>query len=285
VQDAFGSKGIPKFLNLWELMNNYNVWQLAVVIGFLSETESIGELRKNAPAGDTPVPRDRIEQYYRPMVEYTKVQCQIVELSAALHRCDIFSIALRDGLLWSELAHQARALTEAIEGEIKFRRFAYVPTEKANLHDKYRTTWATVLSKFPETDSDISDAIDAYALGLGTSCVFHLMRIAEKGLRRLATKVGVRLTHKGKPIPLQFGDWDKVITAVGNKITAARAKPHGAKRQAQLQFYSDAADHCLYMKDIWRNEVSHTRRSYNDAEALGVINRVRDFMELLVKNL
>ena len=33
------------------------------------------------------------------------------------------------------------------------------------------------------------------------------------------------------------------------------------------------------MKDIWRNEIMHTRRLYNDVEALSVIGRVRDFVQ------
>jgi len=266
-----------------EIVNHYNVWQLGLVIRALTEVVNAAEAHKIK--GDEPVSRERIDRFHRPNVEYAARQCVQIELYAALHRCDLFLTALRDGLMWSELGHQAQALLDAIEGELKSRRFAYVPAEKAQLHDKFRITWSGALSNFPETESDVRDAIDAYALGLGTSCVFHLMRVAEKGLRRLAGKAGVKLTHKGKPMPLQFGDWDKVITGISNKISAARTKPLGPKRQEKLQFYSDAADHCLYMKDIWRNEISHTRREYNDAEALGVINRVKDFMELLVKNL
>jgi hypothetical protein len=39
-----------------------------------------------------------------------------------------------------------------------------------------------------------------------------------------------------------------------------------------------------YMKDIWRNELSHTRRRYNKAESLAVINRVRDFVQLIASH-
>jgi len=37
------------------------------------------------------------------------------------------------------------------------------------------------------------------------------------------------------------------------------------------------------MKDIWRNEVSHARKRYNKAEALGVLGRVKEFVEPLAK--
>jgi hypothetical protein len=264
-------------------VNHYNVWQLGLVIEFLTDATCLAGAQ--TIRGDNAVPLERIEKFYLPTIKYAQQQFTSIELGAALHRCDLFLIAMRNGLVWSELGNQAQALSDAIKGELQFRRFAYVPTEKAQLHDKYRHTWNAVLTAFPETEPDVRDAIDAYALGLNTACVFHLMRVAEKGLRRLAAKVKVKLTHKGKPVALQFSDWNKVITGISNIIVAARTKPHGPKRQAQLQFHSDAADHCLYMKEIWRNEVSHTGREYNGSEALGVINRVRDFMELLVKNL
>lgn len=84
--------------------------------------------------------------------------------------------------------------------------------------------------------------------------------------------------------PIESGTWDKVITACKGKIDAIRKKPIGPKKQAQLEFYSDAGDHCLFMKDIWRNNISHTRKPYNKPEALAVLERVRDFMKFLAAN-
>jgi hypothetical protein len=55
------------------------------------------------------------------------------------------------------------------------------------------------------------------------------------------------------------------------------------RRKQQLQFYSDAADQCTYIRDIWRNEVADTRGTYNDGESLGIMTRVRQFMQLPAK--
>jgi hypothetical protein len=38
------------------------------------------------------------------------------------------------------------------------------------------------------------------------------------------------------------------------------------------------------MKDIWRNEVSHTRRRYSKPEGLAVFNRVKEFIQPLAKS-
>ena len=47
--------------------------------------------------------------------------------------------------------------------------------------------------KIRSAKGDIMDAVDAYALGLNTACVFHLMRIAEHGMRALARERKVKL--------------------------------------------------------------------------------------------
>jgi hypothetical protein len=68
---------------------------------------------------------------------------------------------------------------------------------------------------------------------------------------------------------------------VKKKIDKIRKRPIGPKREADLAMYSDAADHCLFMVDIWRNNISHTRQPYNEPEALAVLERVKDFMKFL----
>ena len=72
-----------------------------------------------------------------------------------------------------------------------------------------------------------------------------------------------------------------MITAIQNKIKKIRQRPVGPKREAELQFFSSVADHCEYMKDIWRNELSHTRRWYKKEEALSAINRVKEFVTVI----
>jgi len=217
------------------------------------------------------------------MLQYSRDVCTRAELTAALNRIDKFESALRYNFTWQELYNQSKVLVEAIESELPFRRFAIVETAKANVLDHVSQDWGAVWGKFPDTKEDSERAIECYALEQNTACVFHLMRVAEHGLRIVARRVGVKLTDKGKPQPIEFATWEKVISAIKNKISLAHGMAKGSRRKQQLQFHSDAADQCTYIRDIWRNEVAHTRGVYNDGEALGIITRVRQFMELLAK--
>jgi hypothetical protein len=158
----------------------------------------------------------------------------------------------------------------------------FVPADQAEYWDDPEMFGDDFLIGFPKAAvSEMVEAGNCFAAARWTAAVFHCMRVAEYGLRRLAKNLRVTISSKGKTCPIEYGDWDTVITAIRNKIKETRTLPRGPKKQQNLQFYSTAADHCEYMKDIWRNEISHTRRRYNKAESLAVINRVREFVRPL----
>jgi hypothetical protein len=87
--------------------------------------------------------------------------------------------------------------------------------------------------------------------------------------------------HSGKGYPIELADWDAIIREIKIKIDKVRPMARGQKRKAKIEFYSDAGDHCLFMKDIFRNNVSHTRKPYTQSETLAAFDRVRDFMKFL----
>jgi hypothetical protein len=165
------------------------------------------------------------------------------------------------------------------------RKFAYIPPPNDEYFEQEKLFGEEVYLKFEKARSELKDAGNCFAAGLPTACVFHLMRVAEFGLREIAKKVRVRLIDKGKPHPVEFATWDKVIQGINNQITAARTLPHGQRKNKRLQFHSNAAEQCTYIRDLWRNDVSHTRKRYSDNEALGILGRVRDFMQLLAKGM
>lgn len=167
-----------------------------------------------------------------------------------------------------------------IENNIASRKFMYVPRDQAVYWEPMFMCGDAFLISFPKAAKvELHELGKCFAAGRWTACVYHCMRLSEHGLRKLARKLRVTISDKGKMCPLEYGTWDKVITGIRNKILEIRKKPQGPQREQALQFLSRAADRCEYIKDIWRNETSHTRRTYNKAEALGTINRVRDFIK------
>jgi hypothetical protein len=186
------------------------------------------------------------------------------------------TIDRREAILRARL----ETLMQGIEINLNARKFMYMPPDEASYWNNTELFGKHFILSFPEQAAfEMLEAGKCFAAARGTACVFHCMRIAEYGLRKLARQLRVTIGDRGKKCPLEYGDWNKVITGIRNKIDEIRKYPAGRKKAQLLQFYSSAADHCEYMKDIWRNELMHTRRLYNKEETLGVINRVRDFIQ------
>ena len=198
-----------------------------------------------------------------------------------------FWMKARISITWQEARNELRVLRQCIEADLEDKWFAFIVPEKAALLQSAKNDWRIVLGSIPEAKRDIQDALYCYALERDTASVFHLMRVAEFGLRILAKKlrVSLDLKHKGTIIPIDHAEWQKVIDAIKNKLGKIKNLPAGPKRAAQLELLSDAGDHCLFMKDIWRNAVSHTRKPYNPTEALGALTRVRDFMVFIARDI
>ena len=128
-----------------------------------------------------------------------------------------------------------------------------------------------------ETELDIFSAVDCYALGHSTACVFHCMRILERGLSALAHDV---------ELTFDVQQWNEIIEQIEARIVLARKKlPRGVDKNERMQFLSEAAKEFFYFKDGWRNYVSHNRGNYDENQALSTLEHVRSFMNHLATRL
>jgi hypothetical protein len=184
-----------------------------------------------------------------------------------------------------KLRWHLKVLRELMQSEMRKHLFFCIDEKMAAYYQQERLFGDRVYVAFESARTDISDAGTCRACGNYTASVFHLMRAAEYGLRTLAKRLRVKLTDKGKRQPIESATWDKVITQAKNRIADARNLSAGPKRQSKLELWSDAADHCLFMKDIWRNNVSHTRKPYKSSEAKAALERVQEFMTFLAVHL
>jgi len=217
--------------------------------------------------------------------EAYKLKLLEIGADSEMHRISSLHAKLTEGdkftpeLLAAELKH--------IQSDFVFllmkMKFAYIPAPNDKYFEQEQLFGEKTHEQFRDACNDIKDAGNCIAAELYTAAVFHLMRVAEFGLRHIADRVKVELKDKGNPIPIEYATWDKVIQGIQNKITETRKLSQGVEKNEELQFYSDAADQATFIKDLWRNDVSHTRKRYNDREAIGVFVRVKGFMKLLAK--
>ena len=269
-------------------MRVFDAWGIAMLLHHIGEARAFLQLMIDGGSRDDEIERKHIKLWIDPVLSLALIHAERAHLQSTHDRVwanGPFRMAAAIRITPQECLSQLKTLKECIEADLEKHLFVFVSPDKAKVLRDLPPNWRDIWKKFPESMTDTQLAAQCYALEQDMGCVFHLMRVAEHGLRAIARKVGVKLTDKGKRQPIEFATWDKVITGINGEIAKARALPQGPRKNRKLQFYSNAAENCTYIRDLWRNETSHTRKRYNDAEALGVMNRVRDFMQLLAKEI
>jgi hypothetical protein len=268
-----------------DIVKVFDAFDVAGLLTRLEASNSTYLFLKSEGHGGRELRESQVSEHVKLFDEIIKT-CEGNEFKGCFDRAQEAKLRLEFGSMdVSTLVAQLEHVRFALLLDLRNRRFLRVERERFQYVDHPELFGPVVKKVFPLGADDIRDAGNCMAAECSTAAVFHLMRVAEHGLRKLAQRVRVKLTHSGKAHPIEFADWDKVITGIKNEIAKARGLFPGPKRQEKLEAYSDAADHCLYMKEIWRNNVSHTRKPYSDTEAMGVLERVRDFMQFLAVKL
>lgn len=268
-------------VTLWDIMRRFHAWQLARALSALDQIECDAKDAHRQGMRDALVPSERIEKYVAPMIAYCRRQCEAVELTAAVACIDDpdFRLPLKHGITFDQLRTQVRVLRNAIGSELCYRRFAYVQTARAKVLDEMAGAWATVWQQFPSAKQDSEEAVYCYALERHTACVFHLMRVAEFGLRALARELKIRLPRKK---PLEWAQWQDIIKEMVKKAdNIAATRRAGPQKDAALEFYRGAIGQFQGFKDEYRNNVMHTRVSHDEYKAASVLTHVLDFMKKL----
>jgi hypothetical protein len=188
---------------------------------------------------------------------------------------------------------QSHRITEAIQkgegpktlalkvGELKTRfrdelnecEFYYVPPSRLRFYKEPMLMGKEVNDRFPKAIDDIEDAGKCLALGQGTACVLHTMRVMECGLRALANALGIPYAPS----------WESYLKQISDKI-AEKHKNKTAKWKRDQPFYRDLSGDLLTVKQAWRNPTMHVDRKYSVEEAEQIFTAAKHFMERLAKH-
>jgi HEPN domain-containing protein len=154
-------------------------------------------------------------------------------------------------------------LTSAFAHEMGARSVFALSSENASLvNDPGPLFGQAVADAFPLAAEDISEAGKCLGLGRHTAAVFHLMRSMEVAVQALASALGVVNIERA---------WGVLLS---DMRTAIEALPKGARR---VQF-SEAASNLYHVKEAWRNDTMHPKKTYTEEEATAVYRAVQSFM-------
>ena len=145
-----------------------------------------------------------------------------------------------------------------------------------------------VSERFPSADFDIVEAGKCLAFSRGTACVYHLMRVLERGLYTLADYLEIEDIQENWQNAIE--QIEKTIKELDNARPSRRADASvRTEWESKRRFCSDAATHFAYVKDAWRNSTVHVSlsraRIYPVEDAQRVYENVKGFMGILATRL
>lgn len=171
-------------------------------------------------------------------------------------------------------------LNNAVKAEIKTNLFLFIPPHRAKYHQYHDFYKEPKVDNFPESSKDLIRAGNCFALGEYTASVFHSMCAAERGMRAWAIQLDITFSH-----PLNLADWKIVVEQIESKIKAMQNLSKSAQKDDVLSFCSAAGVHFRYLKDAYRIHVMHARETYDEGQALSIMEHTKEFLEGLSSKL
>lgn len=181
------------------------------------------------------------------------------------------------------LQENFKQLNKMIEKELSKYLYIYISPIEAMFYEKDNLFGEKVSDAFSSANYDIREAGNCYATGRYTACVFHLMRAVEWGLRALCADVGFKEVCLDKKIkkfvPVAYSDWERILSQLSRAVDKKIEKiKRGPDKQSSQEFYYPLLQEIKAFKEAWRNHVMHTRREYNQKDAISIFTHVKNFM-------
>lgn len=275
-----------------------DVHTLCHIIHKFSPIEGALIIGKAAGQGNQSVPDSLKEGIERALAE-AEVFFKIIELPNCLN--DIatakrqWNRPLLDVSSAGEIVHR---LQEDIINELRSQMFFRVNDDRRDLvahwqgsqghYGVLKIVGKKVLSAFPSAYDDFIEVGNCLVAECNTAAVFHLMRVAEVGLRVVALDRKAPFTNK----PLDQQEWGTILGYLDGVIKDLRLAPASkwpdpGIKDIQLRFYGEVVAELRGFNEAWRRHLSHAREDgiYDRDYANSVYKHVTKFMQKLAEKI
>jgi hypothetical protein len=216
-------------------------------------------------------------------LEFAVVLCTQLSLPESMKASQRFSNALREDTSVSnqELLWKLDTIRELIESEMRKHLYFTVQDNLAKYVDGKDLFGPTVAKAFPSIQSDLREAGNCLACSRNPAAGFHLMRVAEIGLRELGRDRQIPLATSDR---IEFSEWGKIIGQLEDSVKAIQNWPNSAVKEEAHKFYNYAVVELRAFNDGWRRHAVHPRANMppmSPEEALALWGHVERFMKTL----
>ncbi|HEX8174696.1 MAG TPA: hypothetical protein VF543_06215 [Pyrinomonadaceae bacterium] len=252
-----------------------SLWELEVA------GEMASEKKESAPSKLS----EYDQKYYQETINNVREHCERLDLDSALDQIERMDNTIELGDIdgaYTAFSAEVGQLLKCIATDLNKRLFIYVPPAQAKYYEQERLFGDLVYNNFESTRRDVAEAGNCLAVGRYTACVFHCMRVLEKGLHALVHDLNARFNAAITfPRDIEATNWGTIIDRIQDVLTQPRRRQSltPSPTSEDLSFYAKAALEFEHFKDAWRNDVSHSRSSYDENEAKAVMEHVKAFMQ------
>ncbi len=256
--------------SLWELLKIIENGQFLSLVNTISVNSS---LLSDVEHPDYDFLRPNIIEQVKVLIVFLKE----IDLPVSLLKAKDLIELLNTGTNISNKGMQKEIFVffDIIEKEMSAKRFFLVENNRVEFYDKANNLFGDeVVNKYPNAIDDIEGAGRCLALGEGTACVMHLMRVMESGLKSLSSSLGITYAPS----------WDSHLKQIERNISLNH-KNKSIEWKNNEKIYRDLSGDLLTIKQAWRNPTMHVGRKYSSDEAYEIYTAVRNFMKKITTEL
>jgi hypothetical protein len=238
-------------------MINWSLFNFVKALQTLSMERAYAAQQIEADASALVAENDR--QRLISSLDFITRECRKLNLANSENRLGRIYTAIRVSpeISYAMVLAELHILGQAIEDDIQTEYFYHYQRQKGALTRRVGVEWQATINSFPSSEKEIDEAIDCYGLEHNAACIFHMMRVAEIGMRALARE---RLVSFPKH-PLEWAEWENVIDQIESKARGATVgMPRGPERDAARAFYTAAVAQLRAFKEDPKPDHAHARQ-------------------------
>jgi hypothetical protein len=179
-------------------------------------------------------------------------------------------------LPYERIAYYAEAIYQTLTAELGSLKLRAIPREKSKYCDLKWLADTALCSKFPEAWNELQAGGRCFAYGENTACIFHLMRVTDYCLRKVAGSLEVAYDAR---------NWQGISQAITKKME----EKYGTKTEdwkRQEPFYAEILTDILAIGRGHRNPALHeVEKKYDEREAIYMIAVIDGFAQHVAKHL
>jgi hypothetical protein len=176
---------------------------------------------------------------------------------------------VKDGQIpMSRYVYYAEVIYSTLRAELSTKIFRSIPSEKVKYLDPKWLTEGLLFKKYQDMVDEFQRAGRCFAYGENTACVFHLMRVTDFCLRKVAESVGAVYTAN---------NWK----GIGDKINEKMQEKYQSKTDAWKQsepFYAEVLTDIQAISRGHRNPILHElEKTYDEGQAIYMLTVIESF--------